>query len=177
MSECRKCGYEADYGSGRLRLVNMISVATQGGSPMFECRDVRDCAHRAELRDVRAELAAARTWLDSGPDDPAAIESVAERLLTCGTGPSPEGWSEGAIAVSRRDVAEIVRALRGMTVGRDAMEMHRDAARDALSDLRAAADAVVCGVGCVAPNDSVPHCGKCAVCLLARELRTAVEAR
>lgn len=95
------------------------------------CVSVTECDLRAELRDVRAEIADARAWLDSGPDDPAAIESVVERLLTCGTGPSPEGWSGDAVAVARRDVAEVVRALR-----------EADGAVERLRDLRAAVLAV-----------------------------------
>jgi hypothetical protein len=44
-----------------------------------------------------------------------------------------------------------------------------------LRALRAAADAVVRGVGCIAPDDSVPHCGECVVCILAAELCKAAE--
>lgn len=56
MSACRSCGYEADYSTGQLRLVNMLPVAIQGQEAEFECKAERECALRAELRDVKEEI-------------------------------------------------------------------------------------------------------------------------
>ena len=139
MTTCVKCGAALPSESNAVGWGHAVDV----------CRATTECALRAELRDVRADLADARARLDSGPDDPTAIESVVERLLTCGTGPSPEGWSGGAVAVGRRDVAEVIRALRDTMAERDSAvaqqaQHYADllAAEQRIGDLRAAVLAI-----------------------------------
>ena len=61
--------------------------------------------------DDPVRLVALRAWIDAGPDDPACIESVACRLLTCSEGPPPDGYTEGAVVVNRGDLRALLLRL------------------------------------------------------------------
>ncbi len=65
-----------------------------------------------------------------GLGDHASLDGVCERLATCAEGPSPKGWTQGAIAVGRDDVCKVLAVIDTLRAERDearAAERERDA--------------------------------------------------